>query len=225
LTGAAHLSTVGIVSLRCYRLPRIVSEGRIAWRVPPAKGDTLKMKMKNLVLVAAAVCFVAANASAALVDVETTADTWIQWKKPDSVKGTNDYIKVGQSDSNNCGKAYTKWEAPADLVSVKSISFYYAGGGASGRTVALKLLARIDGTDNNWDETTTCWANAPFNDVGTRAETGHSMRVVSSRFRPRLSAPSRRDLRRTCGLHTSSPRPKATRSCSIGRANMRAITC
>ncbi|MBN1851306.1 MAG: hypothetical protein JW829_01230, partial [Pirellulales bacterium] len=109
------------------------------------------MKIR-FVLSLAMVCFVGANVSAALVDLNPVEDSYIRYNRADENYGTAGNLSIGQSTENNARKAYTLWDAsslnPADILSVDGIAFW--SDKENTRSVALLLLAKDDGLDDNW---------------------------------------------------------------------------
>jgi len=130
------------------------------------------MKMK-LMLMAALMCFVGATVSAATVNVAASADTYIARSDragSESLISTNFgnavEFKTEDRSDNRLAKAFILFDAsayaPGDIQSIESFSFYYTGSGD--KTMGVWFLYKNDGIDDNWDETTTTWFNAPYND-------------------------------------------------------------
>jgi len=141
------------------------------------------MKTK-LMLTIAMMCLVAANVSAALVDVAVSADTYIQYNKTlDSTTGIIGAVDqnfggetsfVAEDRSARFRKAFLQFTVSAallnDVTDIQSISMYYTGSGS--KIIGPWFLSPAGGIDNNWTELGITWVNAPYNDGA--AKTGRA---------------------------------------------------
>ncbi|MCU0962071.1 MAG: PEP-CTERM sorting domain-containing protein [Pirellulaceae bacterium] len=126
-------------------------------------------------LTVALMFLVGATASADLVTIATTADSYIERNNTGPLdtnfgNATSLNLAWNRGSTNIYRKAYVLFDASAyaaeDITSIDSISFNLTS--SNDKIIGVWFLWKTDGLDNNWIEgdgtTGITWVNAPYND-------------------------------------------------------------